>query len=259
MRRYPSIFVLRMRSLLRRGAVDRELEKELQLHFDELSAEFRAQGLSAEDAAFAARRAMRGVSQVAEECRDLRRTAFWENARQDLHYSIRALRANPMFTIIGISSLALGIGANTLMFSVAQSILLRPLPYRNAAQLLSINQISSRMPTGVMLPPEFASWRQRSHTLSDLAAFSDDELTLTGTREAQHLAAATVNPGFFQTLGVTLELGRAFSAAEDGPNPERAAVLSDTLWRWQFARQRYSGAHHFPEQPWLYGDRSAVR
>jgi len=238
MRRYLSIFVLRIRSLFRKGTVERELEKELQLHFDELCAEFQAQGLSAEDAAFAARRAMGGVSQAAEECRDQRRTAFWDRAMHDLNYSIRALRANPMFTFIGISSLALGIGANTLMFSVVQSILLRPLPYRNPAQLLSINQISGRMPTGVVLPPEFANWRQNSHTLSRLGAFNHEQFTLTGTREAQHLAAATVNAGFFQTLGVTPALGRGFTTAEDGPNPERVAILSDALWRSQFAANR---------------------
>ncbi len=243
MSRYLSIFVLRMRSVFRKRTVERELEKELQLHFDELSAEFRAQGLSAEDAAFAARRAMGGVSQAAEQCRDQRRTAFWDRAMQDLKYSMRALRANPVFTSIGILSLALGIGANTLMFSVVRSILLRPLPYREPAQLVSINQISARMPMGVVLPPEFANWRQDSHTLSGLGAFNDEQLTLTGTREAQHLAGATVNAGFFRTLGVTPALGRAFSPAEDGPNPERVAILSDALWRSEFAADRNIVGH----------------
>lgn len=235
MSRYLSIFGLRIRSLFRKETVERELEKELQLHLDELSAEFRAQGMSAMDAAFAARRTMGGLAQAAEECRDQRRTGTWERVLQDLNYSIRALRGNAMFTFIGISSLALGIGANTLMFSVLQSILLRPLPYRKPAQLVSINQISARMPTGVVLPPEFANWRQDSHAFSELAAFNDEQLTLTGTREAQHLAGATVNAGFFRTLGVMPALGRAFSTAEDRPNPERVAILSDALWRSQFA------------------------
>lgn len=238
MSRYISVFFLRMRSLFRKRVVDQELEKELQLHFDELISEFRAQGLSAEEAAFAARRAMGGIAQAAEACRDQRRTAFWDRTMQDLNYSLRALHGNPVFTLIGLSSLALGIGANTLMFSVVHSILLRPLPYRKPAQLLSISQISARMPGGVVLPPEFANWRQDSHTLSELAAFNDEQLTLTGTREAQHLTGATVNAGFFRTLGVTPTLGRAFTTAEDGPNPERVAILSDALWRSQFAANR---------------------
>src|SRR6185437_13252095 len=100
MRRYFSIFLLRMRSLFRRGAVERELEKELRLHFDELRAEFRSQGFNAKDAALAARRAMGGVAQAAEECRDQRRTAFWDRAAQDLNYSMRALRGDPMFTFL---------------------------------------------------------------------------------------------------------------------------------------------------------------
>jgi putative ABC transport system permease protein len=233
--RYFSMIVHRMRSLFWKGKLERELEKELQFHLDELTSEFCAQGMSSEDALFAARRAMGGVAQRAEECRDQRRTAFWDRATQDLKYSMRALRANPMFTGIGITSLALGIGANTLIFSVVHSILLRPLPYRQPAQLLSINQVSARMPTGVVLPPEFANWRQDSHVLAELGAFNDEQVTLTGTRQAQHLAAATINADFFRMLGVKPALGRFFSTAEDGPNPERVAILSYALWRSQFA------------------------
>jgi putative ABC transport system permease protein len=238
MSRYLLIFVLRMRSLFHRTAVEGELEKELQLHVDELTAEFRAKGLSAQEASFAARRRVGGVARTAEQCRDQRRTALWDSLMRDLNYSIRALRANPMFTFIAISSLALGIGANTLMFSIVQSILLRPLPYRNPAQLLSISQVSARMPMGVVLPPEFANWRQDSHALSEFGAFNDEQFTLTGIREAQHLSGATVNAGFFRTLGVKPALGRAFSTAEDGSNPERLAIVSDSLWRSQFAADR---------------------
>ena len=235
MSRYILIFFLRVRSVFGKGAVERELQKEIQLHLDELTAEYRAQGLSAEEAAFAARRALGGASQIAEECRDQRRTAFWDSLMGDFKFSIRALRAHPVFTLIAISSLAVGIGATTLMSSVVESLVLRPLPYQKPAQLLFITQVSSRMPTGVVLPPEFANWRQGSHTLSEIGAFNDQAFTLTGAREAQHLDGAAVSAGFFQTLGVAPALGRPFSVAEDGPNPERVAILSDGLWRSQFA------------------------
>ena len=237
MSRYVSMFFLRMRSLFRKQRVEQELKKELQFHVEELSADFRAQGLSAEEAAFAARRAMGSVAQAAEECRDQRRTAFWDSLVRDLNYSIRALSRNPTFTVIGISSLALGIGANTLMFSIVESILLRPLPYRKPGQLLSISEISPRMPNGVVLPPEFATWLRESHTLSGLGAFNDEQFTLTGTREPQHIDAATVNAGFFRTLGVTPALGRDFSRKEDASNPQRVAILSHALWRSQFASE----------------------
>jgi hypothetical protein len=128
-----------------------------------LTAEYLAQGLTAEDAVHAAKRTMGGLAQVAEQCRDHRWMAFRDRAVQDLKYSTRLLRGNPMFTLIGISSLALGIGANTLMFSIVQSILLRRLPYEKPSQLLWISQTSFRMPTGVVLPPEFANWRHGSH------------------------------------------------------------------------------------------------
>ncbi len=238
MSRYLSILALRIRSLFRKRTVERELEKELQLHLDELTAEYRAQGLSPEDAVHAAKRTMGGVAQVAEQCRDQRRTAFRDRAVQDLKHSIRALRGNPIFTFIGISSLALGIGANTLMFSVVQSILLRPLPYNKPAQLFWISQTSARMPMGIILPPEFANWRQDSHAFSEFGAWNDAQFTLTGTQEPRHITAVTVNAGFFRTLGITPALGRAFTASEDGPNPERLAILSDALWRSQFSADR---------------------
>jgi putative ABC transport system permease protein len=236
--RYLSVLILRIRSLFYKQTVERELEKELQLHVDELTAEYLAQGLTAEDAVHAAKRTMGGVTQIAEQCRDYRRTAFRDRAVQDLKYSIRVLRANPMFTFIGIASLALGIGANTLMFSIVHSILLRPLPYNEPSQLLWITQISARMPMGFVLPPEFANWRQDSHAFSGMSAWNDDQFTLTGTREPQHIAAATVNAGFFRTLGVAPALGRAFTTSEDGSNPEHLVILSDALWKSQFSADR---------------------
>src|SRR5256885_5147716 len=167
MSRYLSILTLRIRSLFRKRTVERELEKELQLHLDELTAEYLTQGLTAEDAVHAAKRAMGGLAQAAEQCRDHRRMAFRDRAIQDLKYSVRVLRGNPMFTFIGISSLAVGIGANTLMFSIVESILLRPLPYDKPSQLFGITETSARMPMGVVLPPEFANWRKDSHAFSE--------------------------------------------------------------------------------------------
>ena len=238
MTRYLSIVTLRLRSLFRKQSTERELKNELQLHLDELTAEYRAVGLSAEDAEYAAKRVMGGVTQLAEQCRDHRRTAFRDAAIQDLKYSLRALRGNPMFTFIGIVSLATGIGANTLMFSVVQSILLRPLPYNQPSQLLWISQTSVRMPTGVVLPPEFANWRRDSHSFSSLGAWNDTQFTLTGSPEPKHIAAAMVNAGFFATLGIMPALGRAFTLSEDGSNPERLVILSDALWESHFSTDR---------------------
>lgn len=238
MRRQLAILLLRVRSLFRRRAVERELSSELEAHFDALTAEHVAKGLALTEARLAANREMGGMAQIAEQCRDQRRTGMWDRALSDVKYSARVLRKQPMFAVIAVATLALGIGANTLMFSLVESILLRPLPYGDSRQLLWVTQTSARMPMGVVLPPEFAHWQGESHTFSALGAWNDAEFTLTGARNPLHVSAAAVNAGFLHTLGIKPALGRGFVVSEDGHNPARVAVLSDALWRSEFAADR---------------------
>ena len=239
--RYIRVLKLRVRSLLRKGVVDRELDKELQFHLDELTKENVRAGMSASAARYAATRSMGGLAQIQEECRDSRRMSFLDHLLQDGRYSLRVLRRSPVFTSVAILSLALGIGANTLMFSVVQSILLRPLPYKQPADLYSITWIVPRGPMGLMevvLPPEFADWLEESHAFSGFAAWNGGEYTLTGVREPQRLSVALVNADFFSTLGVFPALGHTFSLRDDGSQPAHLVILSDQLWRKQFGSSR---------------------
>lgn len=235
--RYINILKLRMRSVFRRQSVDKELNKELQYHLDELMAENLRAGMNAREARQAAHRSLGGFTQIQEECRDWRGLSFLDHRLQDLRYSLRVLRRSPVFTSIAIVSLALGIGANTLMFSVVQAILLRPLPYKQPNELYSVTLISPRAAAGMremVLSPDFAEWREEIHAFAGLVAQEGSEYALTGVREPQHVSAALVSADFFKVLGVSPALGHGFSLRDDGSQPTRAVILSDDLWKKQF-------------------------
>ncbi len=239
--RYIQVLKLRVRSLFHRQRVDRELSKELQFHFDELVAENRRAGMSEKEARYAAQRSMGGFAQMQEECRDWRGMNFVDQLFQDLRYSLRVLWRSPVFTGVAILSLALGIGANTLMFSVVESILLRPLPYQQPGELYSLTWVIPRGPMGrmeVVLPPEFAEWREESRSFSGFAAWNGGDYTLTGVGEPRRLSVALVNADFFHTLGVFPALGHGFTLRDDGSQPARLVILSDALWKKQFGGRR---------------------
>jgi len=154
---------------------------------------------------------------------------------QDMRYGIRMLSKNPGFAIIAVLTLALGIGANTAIFSVVNAELLRPLPFRDSGRLVSVATGNSRMHSsnGSTSYPDFMDWRSQNQVFDKMAAYTEATFTLTGQANPAHLEGASVSSDTFDLLGVSPELGRTFQPEEDGPN-HRVVVISDRLWRQQF-------------------------
>ncbi len=154
--------------------------------------------------------------------------------RKDLNFAWRTLRAKPLFTIVAVLSLALGIGANTAIFSVVESSLLRGLPYPDSRRLM---HMGDRQPNGITVPfspGEFLDYQQQTKTLSGVAAWTFPQLTLTGIGEPRKLKGNSVTNNFFDVLGAHAELGRLFSPNIDKPGAPRVAIISDAAWHTLF-------------------------
>jgi len=156
---------------------------------------------------------------------------------QDLRYGLRILWKSPGFTAVAVLTLALGIGANTAIFSIVNGVLLRPLPFANPGQLISIGGFDTRrapaIPNQAVSYPDFADVRARNHSFTDVAAYLDNEYTLTGAGPSLHVNAEFVSASLFHLLGIQPVLGRGFLASEDEPG-HLVAALSDEFWRRHF-------------------------
>jgi len=160
-----------------------------------------------------------------------------ETLWRDLRYGIRTLARTPGFTAIAVLTLALGIGANTAIFSVVQSVLLAPLPYHQPDQLVIVWEKIS--PSRFISPsyPDVQDWQRSSHSFQAITAFTTRSFDLTGAGTAAHLDGWLISAAFFKTLGVAPVLGREFSVEEDQPGAAHVAMISQRLWQ-----DRFSGA-----------------
>src|SRR5512133_1081462 len=156
---------------------------------------------------------------------------------QDIRYAVRRLLKNPGFTIVAAATLALGIGANSAIFSVAYGVLLKPLPYADPDRLVALYHLSEGHRT-TMSGPNFVDVRKLSQTLGDAAAIARSRVILTGRGEPARLDGAEVSASFFNLLGVPPALGRGFNADENKPGHSRVAVLSYGLWQQRFGGSR---------------------
>jgi len=233
---------LRLRSLFRRQQVERELDEELRGHLEHLIQQNLTAGMPPEQARAAAMRQMDGLEQRKEECRDARGVNFFEHFAQDIRYGARVLRKNPGFTLTAVLALALGIGANSAIFSVVYGVLVRPLPFPDAERLAMVYvhfspQNSER---GNMSIADFLDWKAQNRSFEEPALFAVAgaaqlrRFDLTGVDEPEEVRGTSVTTGFFPALRAQPLLGRLFLPGEDAAGSERKVVLGESLWRRRF-------------------------
>ncbi len=229
---------LRLRSLTRRTEVERELDEELQYHIEQQTAEYIARGMPPAQARAAARRALGGVEFQKEQVRDTRGTRSLEELGRDVVVAVRSLRRAPGFALAVILTLALGIGANTAMFTLLRGTLLKPLPHREAGQLLYLRQSApgaGQADVNFSIP-ELTDLRATSRTIAAFSEFSSSlPFTMVGRDgEPARIRAGIVSGNFFSVLGLSPVLGRLTSAGDDGPSAPSVTVLSHDFWREHF-------------------------
>ena len=215
--RWLDVFRLRLRSLFRRREVERELQKELRFHIEQEIEDGCAHGLSPEQASAAAWRAIGGMAQIQEECRDMRRTNFIDRCIQDLRYATRMLANSPGFAAVMILSLGLSIGATSAMVSVAEGVLVRPLPFRDPGRLVRVFTSNPGWPKFPINPNDFRDFRARLHSFESFAAYTHRDLQLSGTGEAFRLPSFAVTAGFFHVLGLSPATRSGVRGSEHAP------------------------------------------
>src|ERR1044071_6686530 len=207
----------RMRAIFHSKTVERELDEELILHLEYETAKLMRTGLSRDEATRQARVAFAGTEQVREQCRDARGVAVWETIRRDLRYGWGQLCRNPLFALAVVLTLAVGIGANTAIFTVVKGVLLSPLPYKDPGRLVMVwteDPAHGVHEEGVSYP-NFEDWRAANHAFDDLAILSrNNPVTLTGSEVAERVESAAVSANFFSVLGIQPAMGRVFSPEE---------------------------------------------
>jgi predicted permease len=236
--RWRDVLRMRARSLFRTNRVDEELAKELDFHLAQAIEEARAQGSSTEAARMAALKKLGGVTHLQEECRDMRRTNFLENARQDIRYAARMLAKSPGFTAVIVLTMALSIGATSAIFSVIDGVLFRSLPYPEPGRLVRIFTSSEGFPKFPVNPNDFRDFRVRLHSFKSIAAYLHNDMQLAGTGEAIRISGVSVSAGFFRVLGLKPSIGREFERGDELPGRGHVAIVSDTIWRARLGARR---------------------
>ncbi|HEV2425917.1 MAG TPA: ABC transporter permease [Terriglobia bacterium] len=225
---------LRIQALFHKKRVEQDLTDEIRFHLGELIEQNVARGMTSAEARYAALQELGGVEQIKEECRDMRRVNFVDDLLRDLGYGLRQLRRSPGFTATAIVVLALGIGANTAMFSVVDAVLLRSLPYKHPDRLVVIWQTDpAHRSTGVWFDTyrEFETWRQHSRSFDKLAAatWATPGVTLLRHGERRDVVAIPVSAGFFSLLGVEATRGRTFVPSDVANGC--SVVLAYAFWQ----------------------------
>ena len=211
------------------------MTREIEAHLRLLQDDFESQGMAPEDARLAARRAYGGVEQAKEQHRETRSFVWAAQFAKDARYGFRQLRRSPGFTLTAIGTLALGIGANTAIFSIVNSVLLKPLPVPDPDRFVLLMTTSDAGDNPMASPAKFVHWRALTGVLQDVAAMRTGAVNYTGGETIEQWQSAQVSESTFRVFGIPVIQGRGFTPEEDLPNGARVAVISVNLWKRRFA------------------------
>lgn len=226
-----------LRALFRKTRAERELDEELRVYLECVVEQKVRAGMSREQAVRQARIEIGGMDALKESVRDVGWETVLENLFQDFRYGARMLRKNLTFTSVAVLVLALGIGANTAMFSVIDAVLLRPLPYARADELVrvaSTQESGSNITSYSSSAPDFFDWRDQNRSFASMFAYSVADYALTGHGGARRVRAVVATAGIFSTLSVNPALGRGFLAEENHTGADHVVVLGYGLWQEEF-------------------------
>ena len=225
----------RLRSWLFRSRLKEELDQELQHHLDRLTELYREQGMPEQEARRAARRDLGNQTRIQEDHYWMTTVVFFETLARDVRYALRGLRRNPGFTFVAVLTLGLGIGATTTLFSIVDGVLLKPLPYPDAARIVEIEESYAGSPSLISSPQKFNFWRHHSGAFEDVTAHWVDHLNLHGGSATELAPVGLVTGNFFDLYGARFVLGRPFDATEDAPDGPNVTILTNDLWRLFFS------------------------
>ncbi|HKW75400.1 MAG TPA: ABC transporter permease, partial [Terriglobales bacterium] len=216
---------------LRSSRMESEMDQEMSFHMEARAADLAKGGLTPQEALRQARLEFGGIETAKGDCRDAVGVSFLENLLQDVRHGIRAMLRTPVFTGIAVLVLALGIGANTAIFSVVDAVLLRPLGYRDSGRLVTILMNGN----GPVSAGNYVDWRDQSHSFTTMSAAEAWSPNLTGIDSPEHIPGLKVTQDLFPMLGIDPMLGRLFVPGEDKEGANREVILSYRLWQRRFS------------------------
>jgi predicted permease len=231
--------------LFLRRRLYRELSEEIQAHLEEKVEELVAEGMSREEAMRSARREFGNVGLIEEDCREVWAWPSLEDVFFDIRWGLRSLSRNPVFTAVALLTIAIGIAANSAVFSVLHSVLLKPLHYPKAEELVALHQVApgaeglADFETGLLLSPSmYFTYSDHNRTFQSLGVWITGTANVTGVAEPEQVRTVAVSDGVLQTLGVPPAVGRWFSPVDQEPNGPGRVMLSYGYWQRRFGGDR---------------------
>jgi putative ABC transport system permease protein len=218
------------------GRMEREMDEEMAFHMEMEARKLVRGGLKPEEAARQARRNFGGPMREKERVRDAWGIGLVQDLTSDLRLTFRSLRRNPAFTVVAVLTLALGIGGTTAIFSVVNGVLLEPLPYRDAGELVSVHHSSNTASSGAipLSAALYFTFRDHARTLRDIGIFKEREVTVTGLDQPERVAALAVTDGLFPVLGLQPMLGRGYRREDAAPGSTYPVILAHGYWQRRF-------------------------